>query len=531
MKVEDLIRFSLHKTKIERLIVLLGFMEGCGPSNSQGKHGAHLSSSCFLPRASVACRLEDYIFRNCRPSLNDIHDPERCRFTARDGKGEGRAYYHAYTQAQKQRHRRRAIDDAPGRHGGRESLRRPQQWDSAPVPDFMGVWCDRLLLGDERSPMRTALLRPYVPPLFQPQAIQQVGRSHGTLRAPEVLLVDTTPALPVGILRLGKLSQHRKRVPQWVGPSVERRWGDRISFSDKEICGLKDLCAGKRSGEGLEEKRRHNTEHSIVDNSPRPFEKAPRSQQPPRKEMVKREERKKLNNTFRDASVYSLTGCCLSMDDAFQHFCSRSSPSPSSVPSSVVSFPSTTNAATPHVPSSQDMDKEPSHLTTSSSGSRCRSRKETESTSSRMGTNPPPPSQENEEPFVLAIGCGPAHIPPGAPLTAEEENRMREYVLPLAAFTTALWTVNPRIASEYVTKQTPLPSASPSEAPPPLSSVPPNYRLWGTMQDSMLSTRDTALLRAYFSNTSLDKRLSMFHQTYLAETLLRRLEEYERDSW
>lgn len=51
-----------------------------------------------------------------------------------------------------------------------------------------------------------------------------------------------------------------------------------------------------------------------------------------------------------------------------------------------------------------------------------------------------------------------------------------------------------------------------------------NYRLWQTMQTSMLSTRDANLLNAYFIKTPLDSNLSEDQTIYLAKTLLRRLQ-------
>lgn len=487
--MEDLIRFSLQRSKVERLVVLLGFMDGVGTVSM---------SSNSLPRASAACLVEEYIFRNCRPPLNDIHNPEQCRFAARNAKGEGRAYYHAYTQAQKKSHRRN--HGSRGSRGGRECLRRPQQWDSAPVPDFMGVWCDRLLLGESSSPKRTALLCPYVPPMFQPQAIQQVARSHGYLTSSDVLLVDTTPSLPVGLLRLGTLSQHRRRVPQWVGSAADRRWGNAFAAPrSEENChgGGFSACTDK---EAREEKLWNVRERKIGEGSPRfglPHQNEGR------------------DVTVGSTAVLPFSGGCPSMDEALQHFHSTS-PLPHESAFPFPAFPPPCRSPF----SSSNVTENTTILSTSTA------RME----SPLRGRASLVSSLRKEEPSVLAIGCGSQHLP-GAPFTTEEEGRMRNHVLPLAAFVVALWTVNPHIAAEYVRKHTPPCTESPAGEvlSPPL--LPSHERLWRTMQESMLSTRDTALLRAHFSNTSLDRRLSMTHQTYLAETLLRRLEEFERDSY
>lgn len=530
MKMEDLIRFSLQKTKIERLVVLLGFMEDGGTSlyHNKTQSGLSSSSSCFFPRAASACRLEKYIFGNCRPPLSDIHNPEHCRFAARDAKGKERSYYHAYTQAQKRRHRFRPLDGCRGGRGGRESLRRPQEWDSAPVPDFMGVWCDRLLVGDSSCPKRTALLRPYVPPLFQPQAIQQVGLTHRELSPSDVLLVDTAPSLPVGVLRLGTLSQHRRRVPQWVGPSVDRRWGNPMPQSptatrgDEEelyVEGNSDAMEAPNMGGGLEKGGLERKEVT-VSAAPMPYGK--QLQKEP--ELEEEEQRRREMEVALSTLGSQRCGCCLSMDDAFRHFCSASPPFPFPHLSHISPIIASGNGRTNLTPGAQGMVRTHTETTTTSAA-----HSGVGGGPSAGSTTPPLPCKKNPEPFVLAIGCGPSHIPPVAPFSAEEEDRMQKYILPLAAFAVALWTVNPGIASEYIVQQTPLPSISSKGevlCPPPL---PPKYRQWKTMQDSMLSTRDTALLRAHFSRTSLDRRLSMSHQTYLAETLLRRLGEYERD--
>lgn len=487
--MEDLIRFSLQKKNLERLVVLLGFMDGGGTSSM---------SSNFLPRASTACRLEEYIFRNCRPPLNDIHNPEQCRFAARDAKGEGRAYYQAYTQAQKKCRRRQ--HGSRGSGGGSESLRRPQQWDSAPVPDFMGVWCDRLLLGDSASPKRTALLCPHVPPLFQPQALQQVARSHDQLTPSDVLFVDTTPSLPVGLVRLGTLSQHRRRVPQWVGSMVDRRWGGALAAPHSE----ESWREGVLSYDTDKDVRRE----TLWNGRERKMGEGPSTFRVPHQYEGK-------DDTVQHTAVLPFAGCCPSMEDALHHF-----HSPSRRPRDTgFSFPAFPPPRRPPF-SSPKVTESTTSLPTST----------TMVESSPNGRPSIVSSLKNEEPSVLAIGCGSHHLP-GAPFTTEEEGRIRNHVLPLAAFVVALWAVNPRIAAEYVVKQTPpCTESTAGECPsPPL--LPTHERLWRTMQESMLSTRDTALLRAHFSNTSLDRRLRRTHQTYLAETLLRRLEEFERDSY
>lgn len=374
MKVKDRIRWSLSKNKVEKLIVLLGFIGK--PSTSQFKNAAMFSSSTSSPvspaRGAAACRIEDTLFGTCRPPPNDIHDPDRCRVPERNKHGNYRAYHHAYTQSVSSHHRH---------HG--YHLRRPQQWDSAPVTDCMGLWCDRLLLGDDAQPKRSALLRPYAPLPLQPEAVVRAAQAHQYLTPEDVLMVDTTPALPVGVIRLWTLEQWKaSQSEMWRGSHEHIR--SALNKSVSWVAALEDATALLT-----------------------PFS-APRA---------------------------SLEGV----------------------------------------------------------------------------------------PTVLALGCG-EEMSPEEFFNEAEEKVMQSLVVPLAAFTAALWTINPQIAEEYVRTQTPLPSSFTVASP-----VKPNHRLWKTMQNSMLSTRDTALLSAYFSNTRLDKRLCVMHQTYLAETLLQRLDEAEKN--
>lgn len=340
MKVADLVHCSLTKTRVERLIVCLGFLG-------------------FPARSGAACRVADRLLANCRPPPNDVHNSYGPRTRSRNTKGEERPYYAALT------HFARKGKMAPG-------LRRPQEWDSSPVADYAGLWCDRLLLGVVHDPRRTALLVPQVPPFFQPEAVERVGRSL-SLSSDEVLLVDTTPALPLGAMRLWDVEEYFASV-QWEGTKVRRRQRQR----DEGVGGM-----------------------------------------------------------------YSI-GC--SMEAALSFF----------TPSSSCSIQ------------------------------------------------------------VLAIGCG-AEAAPVDPFTANEEGLLRNTLLPLAAFTAALWTVGGTAAARHL-----------SEALSPRPQ-PGRERLWGEMQASMLSTRDTALLVAHRDHTRLDPRLTPERQTYLAETLLRRLGDRLRE--
>eukprot|EP00796_Vickermania_ingenoplastis_P004161 gene4161-3002_t len=336
MRIQQRIDFSIRKPRIERVIAVFG-ASGASP----------------VHRGAAAGRVADALLDACRPPPSDVHDTERCRVDARNANGEARQYFAAYTRS------------AAGRRRTAGALRSPQRWDSEPASDYGGVWCDRLLLGVDAAPRRCALLRPRVPLAFQPEALQRVGQAHSHLSAQDLLLVDTTPALPLGVLRLWGWEAYLGAAPQWDGADARRLTGDR-----------------------------------------------------------------------------SVVGC--SLVEALESFASPAS-----------------------------------------------------------------------SPSVLAVGCG-AELPAAAPLTPGEEAVMA-LAAPCAAFAAALWTVRPSVAAEYLVKQTPDASA--------LRERQRCERVWGEMQNSMLSTRDAALLHAHYTNTRLDKRLSVQHQTYLAETLLRRLYE------
>ncbi|CCW63045.1 unnamed protein product [Phytomonas sp. EM1] len=176
-----LIRFSLNQTQIEKLVVCLGYL-----SRSE--------SAC---RGALATRVTSLLLYNCRPSPNDIHDPDRTRLHARDARGVSRRYYDTHANAfgmKGSRVNRKRLQSFPRRC--------PQTWDSDMVPDFMGLWCDRLLLGDHSQPNRVAVLEPRVPAQFQGEAITRVAQSHHHLRQKDVLVVYSTQSLPFGMVRV-----------------------------------------------------------------------------------------------------------------------------------------------------------------------------------------------------------------------------------------------------------------------------------------------------------------------------------------
>ncbi|EPY26976.1 hypothetical protein STCU_01723 [Strigomonas culicis] len=337
MESAKLIDFSLTKTRIEKLVVCIGF------SDYRSLHS----------RASVPCRVSQLLLRQCRVPPNDVHDPDKTRLHARDKSGSPRAHYSAVDRQAAGGRRSRGRDST--------ALRRPQTWDSEKVPDFMGVWCDRLLLGHVDAPSRTALLEPHVPLAFQGEALERVLRAHRYVAPKDVLLVSATPMLPFGVVRLS--------------------------------------AAGRQGGLRL------------CDAAPSPA----------------------------GASFASLA--------------------------EVLRRTARANA--------------PPHAT-------------------------------------LWLGVG-GEMGPQSPFTAAEEDRLRTLLVPLAAFGSALWTVNPTKSAEYV--------ASLTKEADSLTYKNANLRLWKMMQASMLSTRDCALLRSQLTGDPLDARLGAQQRDYFAQTLLQRLKD------
>ncbi|KAG5494988.1 hypothetical protein JKF63_02040 [Porcisia hertigi] len=338
MKAARRVQFSLSKPRVERLIVCLGFNEGLGTHESRG---------------AVAARVSRHLLAQCNPPPSDIHNPDTTRVHARDRQGRPRNFYEAHTMQVRR-----------GRRGRTDILRSPQMWDSSRVVDYMGVWCDRLLLGDARHPARSALLEPHVPEVMWGEAVARVAQSHRQLSSKDILLVSACEALPFGVVRLDT--------------------------------GAMDT-----------------------------------------------------GNTSPQISTLALPGIA-TLADALRLF--------------------------------------------------------------RHSANGP---------SRLRIGIGSEHGA-CALFLPEEVSYAERLLVPLSSFAAALWSVNAAKASAYV--------ASATAAPDTLTDSTANLRLWRTMQHSMLSTRDTALLNAYYSDGVLDARLSCDHTRYLAETLLRRLSDEESAS-
>ncbi|KEG14729.1 hypothetical protein DQ04_00331220 [Trypanosoma grayi] len=319
------VQFSLADAAVKRLIVCLS----CGDRRGDGARGA------------LGSRVAQQLLDTCAPSPSDIHNPDTNRLHARDASGRAR-------QQCSWRRREQFFKGAKGagpawRHGG---TRNAQTWDSERVVDYMGVWCDRLLLGEHTNPSRCALLEPRVPPIMLAESLERVLQALRGFRAADVLFVFASCCAPFGAMRL-------------------------VPFSDE-----------------------------------------------------------------------------------------------------LVTFPLGGPAAYRH-----------------------------DSLGAVLQRLAGPPAAAS----ALLLGIG-AENGPLAPLAAEESAAVSSRIVPLAGFTSALWTVNPAKASEYL-------ESNPKD----------NVRLWRTMQMSMLSTRDTALLRAYESGRPLDARMSQQHTKYLAETLLSRL--------
>ncbi|RNF04475.1 hypothetical protein TraAM80_05122 [Trypanosoma rangeli] len=318
-------KISLADVPVRCLIVCLG----CGNYQANEARGA------------LGNRVAQQILSTCAPSPSDIHNPDKNRLHARDAFGRAR-------QKQCPNKGERFFKDVTGNGFGRirGSMRGPQTWDSDRVVDYMGVWCDRLLLGEETNPSRCALLEPQVPFVMVGESLERVLLSHRNFKGADIIFVFSSSCFPFGVLRL-------------------------VPFTD-----------------------------------------------------------------------------------------------------ALLTLPNGGPSAYPH---------------------------------SSIGTVLNRLTSSGDKAAAIVMGVGNTH---GLliPLTAEERAVCDTRIVPLASFATALWTVNPAKAAEYL-------QSSPKD----------NMRLWRTMQSSMLSTRDTAVLRAYEGGRPLDARMSQHQTAYLAETLLSRL--------
>ncbi|EAN85530.1 hypothetical protein C3747_19g259 [Trypanosoma cruzi] len=319
------VKLSLADIPVKRLIVCLG----CGDYQKNEARGA------------LGNRVAQQILGTCAPAPSDIHNPDKNRLHARNAHGRARQN-HCYHRGERF-FRGMAVN---GLVRSRGSIRSPQVWDSEPVVDYMGLWCDRLLLGEHTNPSRCALLEPRAPFVMVGESLERVLLAHRNFQGADILFVFASSCFPFGALRLVSFNDALLNIPRG-GPSVYQ----------------------------------HNSIGTI------------------------------------------LNRLALSSDEA----------------------------------------------------------------------------------SAIVMGVGDTH---GllVSLTAEERAMCESRILPLVSFAAALWTVNPAKAREYL-------QSNPKD----------NMRLWRTMQSSMLSTRDTAVLRAYESGRPLDARISQRQTIYLAETLLSRL--------
>jgi hypothetical protein len=339
MRAAQRIELSLTKQRVEKLIVCLGYDDGAFAANTRG---------------AITTQLTQRLLQQCQPGPSDVHNPDVTRANARDRQGRSRTFFAVHEQQLRR-----------SRHGRTETLRTPQTWDTSRVVDFMGVWCDRLLLGDDRRPSRCALLEPHVPQLLWGESMARVAQAHRYLTREDVLMVTADESLPFGVVRLGTFE------------------------------------AAAAVGDG------------------------------------------------KVTSVSLLQGAT-TVAEAVKLFAA--------------------------------------------------------------------PLQSQSSPSNLQLGIG-AERGHRSFLTVEESAFAERLLIPLCTFAAALWAANPMKAAEYVAILTATPQT--------LTEAQANYRLWRTMQHAMLSTRDTALLRAYFNEEALDARFSPAQTRYFAETLLHRLREEE----
>jgi len=109
--------------------------------------------------------------------------------------------------------------------------------------------------------------------------------------------------------------------------------------------------------------------------------------------------------------------------------------------------------------------------------------------------------------WVLKVGYGRGAAPLGL-FSIDEEVRVRNTLAPLASFVASLWTAEPERAASYL-------ASNPSQ----------NTRLWATMQSSMLSYRDEAVLKAHRDDRPVGANMGRHGTRYQAKKILDRLNQ------
>lgn len=155
--------------------------------------GAAELRMCRTPRAIGRAVVQE-ILATCNAPKSDVHDPSKAdgRSRTRDKFGHNRRDFVGWSETDKSKHR--------ARH---------EAWDTAPMCDFGGVWCDRLVLGEPAR--RSAVLQPVWGVESSGDSLAMVFQAHPALLPEHVLLVAEDHSLPIGT---STMSQCRNVDPQ-----------------------------------------------------------------------------------------------------------------------------------------------------------------------------------------------------------------------------------------------------------------------------------------------------------------------------
>ena len=159
------------------------------------RHGGQLRGADEpLPRpvrGDIGRLVTSKLLANCKPPLSDIHDPSmpNTRSRSRDKQGFNRSELVMW-------------DGEKGKHNLQRT--RLSEWDTAPFADYIGRWCDRLLLGDPAQ--RCAVLEAPPSMALLTESVTRVLRSHPLLRAEDVLVVRHSSLSELGSMKFEPLS-------------------------------------------------------------------------------------------------------------------------------------------------------------------------------------------------------------------------------------------------------------------------------------------------------------------------------------
>ena len=167
-----------------------------------GNYGARFSNT----RGNVGFAVGRKLLDHCEMPPSEVHDPSDPivrRSSNRRSDGADRTR-HPYTGSSTKRLNKRQFAKNPEEHS----------WCTTRFQDYGGLWCDRLLLGDEGdvadqaswSARRCALLLPHTMSDFSGESVKLVLKANHHVQPSEILLVFEDPKMDLGVARIRRAS-------------------------------------------------------------------------------------------------------------------------------------------------------------------------------------------------------------------------------------------------------------------------------------------------------------------------------------